>query len=127
MKSFLKEELSKPVCDEAGRVNLGSSICSCGHITQRDLKPASMIQKIKSKKERIDSGSSSKKKKAMHWQLHLCSPVEIDHLNILWASVKPCTMHSIYYPSYRKHIIIDGGNRFKPYQSIKQLYYRGGW
>ncbi len=54
----------------------------------------------------------------MHWAVASCSPVEIDHLNILWASVK--AMHDALdlLPIIPEHIIIDG-NRFKPYQSIK--------
>lgn len=118
MKSFLKRGIIEAGCDEAGRGCLAGPVFAAAVILPKGFKNPGIDDSKKLNQKERDRLRIIIEKKAMHWAVASCSPVEIDHLNILWASVK--AMHDALdlLPIIPEHIIIDG-NRFKPYQSIK--------
>lgn len=93
-----------------------TGLCRCGDfasgISQSGYK---WFKKAKSQRKR--SSTLHYWKKAIHWAVAACDPLEIDRLNILWASVRAMHLALDQIPLEPDMILVDG-NRFKPYRSV---------
>jgi ribonuclease HII len=117
LKSHLQKQLIEAGCDEAGRGCLAGPVFAAAvilpggyrHPILNDSKQLSHKQREKLRVE-IE-------RDALAWAVGICSPKEIDKINILNASF--LAMHrAVDKLNIRpEHLLIDG-NRFKPYKGI---------
>lgn len=114
---YNKECLVEAGCDEAGRGCLAGSVYAAAvilpsdysHPALNDSKQLSAAKRYRLREDIL--------RDAVAWAIGVVTPEEIDHINILNASI--LAMHRALddlkvSPEY---IIVDG-NRFKPYQSL---------
>lgn len=104
-------------CDEAGRGCLAGPVTAAAVILPPDFfHPLLNDSKKMTEKNREDLREVIIKE-AITWAVDICTPKEIDKLNILWASF--AAMHKALNKITHTpdHILIDG-NRFKPYKKI---------
>lgn len=97
--------------DEVGRGCLSGPVVAAGVI----LEPGSHIEGVRDSKslslqERKEL-SVLIKEKALYWVIKWCSPVEIDELNILWASIKAMEKCADADEAEPDYLLVDG-NRF---------------
>ncbi|MCH8567098.1 MAG: ribonuclease HII [Balneolales bacterium] len=100
--------------DEVGRGCLAGPVVAAGVILGEDfdvdgIRDSKLIKR-KAEREHL---AALIKEKAMYWAIQSCTPVEIDQMNILWASLqamRKCTLKAQPAPDY---LLIDG-NRYLP-------------
>lgn len=104
-------------CDEAGRGCLAGPVFAAAVILPPDFSCEGLTDsKQLSEKERsrlrsvIERGASA-------FAVEMCTPAEIDEMNILWASVKAMHRALASLTVSPAHILVDG-NRFRPYENI---------
>jgi ribonuclease HII len=117
LKSYLNRNTVEAGCDEAGRGCLAGPVYAAAVIlpakyrnrTLNDSKQLSARQRDKLRPE-IEAN-------ALAWAIGICSPLEIDAINILNASF--LAMHRAIEKLNRRpeHLLIDG-NRFRTYPGI---------
>lgn len=104
-------------CDEAGRGCLAGPVFAAAVV----LKPGFRCEELNDSKQLSERERNRLRpiieQNAMCYAVEMCTPDEIDELNILWASVK--AMHKALgrLTLTPEHILIDG-NRFRPFQQI---------
>lgn len=104
-------------CDEAGRGCLAGPVFAAAVV----LKPGFRCEELNDSKQLSERERNRLRpiieQSAMCYAVEMCTPDEIDELNILWASVK--AMHKALgrLTLTPEHILIDG-NRFRPFQQI---------
>ncbi|CAK7008952.1 MAG: Ribonuclease HII [Petrimonas sp.] len=104
-------------CDEAGRGCLAGPVFAAAVV----LKPGFRCEELNDSKQLSERELNRLRpiieQSAMCYAVEMCTPDEIDELNILWASVK--AMHKALgrLTVTPEHILIDG-NRFHPFQQI---------
>lgn len=116
---YLKSDLLTIGVDEAGRGSLFGNVVAAAVIMPDNLDDNELYKQIKDskklsfKKRRIIADYI--KENALTYGIGICTPKEIDDINILQASIK--AMHRALFIAYKKYkfnsIIIDG-NYFKP-------------
>ena len=125
MQGFLTEHLLEAGCDEAGRGPLAGPVMAAAVILPRNFHlPGLNDSKKLPEKHRLllEDGI---KKQALSWALAHCTAEEIDHLNILQASIQ--AMHrALDALSTRPELILVDGNRFRPYPFVPhQCFVKG--
>jgi len=117
LKSYLNKNILEAGCDEAGRGCLAGPVFAAAVILPEDyshpiLNDSKQLSHKQREKLRLEI-----EKDALAWAVGICSPEEIDEINILNASF--LAMHrAVEKLSIRpEHLLIDG-NRFKPYPGI---------
>lgn len=117
LQNFHKTPTNEAGCDEAGRGCLAGPVFGAAVILPPDFKHDILNDsKQLSEKKRYEIRDFIEKN-AIAWAVGVCSPEEIDQINILNASIK--SMHKALNDLNTKpeFIIIDG-NRFKPFNDI---------
>ena len=142
LKPYLKEGRREAGCDEAGRGCLAGPVYAAAVILPLDIEKR--IAKGESGLAALnDSKQLSEKRRyelrpiiereALAWGVGVCDNHEIDHLNILWASIK--AMHRAIRGLYeaepdckeiltrggevlRPEFLLIDGNRFSPFEEI---------
>lgn len=104
-------------CDEAGRGCLAGPVVAAAVILPGDFFHPLLDDSKKLTEKTREELREVITKEAVTWAVDVCSPKEIDKLNILWASFAAIhkALHKIN--QVPQHILIDG-NRFKPYKKI---------
>lgn len=104
-------------CDEAGRGCLCGAVFAAAVILPTDFRHEWLNDSKQLSEKRRYALREVIQREAISWAVAEVSPQEIDHINILNASI--LAMHrAIEKLSVRpEHIIVDG-NRFKPYADI---------
>jgi len=104
-------------CDEAGRGCLAGPVYAAAVIL-----PSTFLHKTLNDSKQLTEKARFEIREyiyqeAIDWAIGVCSPAEIDQINILNASIR--AMHKALEQLKNKpgHIIIDG-NRFKPFNQI---------
>ncbi len=125
MQGFLTEHLLEAGCDEAGRGPLAGPVMAAAVILPRNFNlPGLNDSKKLPEKHRLllEDGI---KEQALSWALAYCTAEEIDHLNILQASIR--AMHrALDALSLRPELILVDGNRFRPYPFVPhQCFVKG--
>jgi len=105
-------------CDEAGRGCLAGPVFAAAvvlpkHFYHPDLNDSKKITSVKRDQLRLIIESQ-----ALHWAVGICSPKEIDRINILNASFKAMHKAIAKLDVTPDRLLIDG-NRFKPYKSVE--------
>ncbi|HCA99930.1 MAG TPA: ribonuclease HII [Porphyromonadaceae bacterium] len=117
LKSCLHPDCIEAGCDEAGRGCLAGPVFAAAVV----LKPGFRCEELNDSKQLSERERNRLRpiieQNAMCYAVEMCTPDEIDELNILWASVK--AMHKALgrLTLTPEHILIDG-NRFRPFQQI---------
>ncbi|MGE4567728.1 MAG: ribonuclease HII [Bacteroidales bacterium] len=107
-------------CDEAGRGCLAGPVVAAAVILPPDFWHKHLNDsKQMSAKERLEVREVILER-AVAWGIALCSPEEIDHINILKASI--LAMHrALAKLAVQPQLILVDGNRFLPYTSIPHI------
>jgi ribonuclease HII len=117
LKSYFQSEKIEARCDEAGRGCLAGPVVAAAVILPKDYKHKALNDSKQLSEKKRQSLKEDILRDAIAWGIGLCSPKEIDEINILNASY--LAMHRaieklVVPPEF---LLIDG-NRFKPYKEI---------
>lgn len=117
MESCLHPGCIEAGCDEAGRGCLAGPVFAAAVV----LKPGFRCEELNDSKQLSERERNRLRpiieQSAMCYAVEMCTPDEIDELNILWASVKAMHKALSRLTVTPEHILIDG-NRFHPFQQI---------
>jgi ribonuclease HII len=103
-------------CDEAGRGCLAGSVYAAAVILPEDYQNELLNDSKQLTERRRYQLRDIIQRDAVAWAVGVVTPEEIDHINILNASI--LAMHrALDQLSVRPEAIIVDGNRFKPYSS----------
>lgn len=113
----LHPHLLEAGCDEAGRGCLAGPVVAAAVILGPDFDLPELNDSKQLSHARRMKLKSQIEEHALAWAVGICSPAEIDEINILNASI--LAMHKALekLKTIPEHIAIDG-NRFKKYQGI---------
>lgn len=112
-------------CDEAGRGCLAGPVFAAAVILPPDFVcPELNDSKKLTEKQRLELRPIIEER-ALYFAVAMCSPAEIDAINILWASVKAMHKALLELPIKPEHILVDG-NRFRPFADIPHTCVVGG-
>jgi ribonuclease HII len=114
---FFNENETEAGCDEAGRGCLAGPVFAAAVILPKDFThPFLNDSKQLTENQRFELRPIIERE-ALAWAVVSLSPVEIDQLNILWASVEGMHRAVRQLKLTPTSLLIDG-NRFKPYPGI---------
>ncbi|MBL7812178.1 MAG: ribonuclease HII [Bacteroidetes bacterium] len=104
-------------CDEAGRGCLAGPVYAAAVI----LKPGSTHPLLNDSKQVSKANRNDLREwieaESLHWAIGVCSPAEIDKINILNASIEAMHRALAALQAEPEFILVDG-NRFKPFRNI---------
>lgn len=104
-------------CDEAGRGCLAGSVYAAAVILPKDFANDEITDSKKLSPAKRRELREVIEKNAIAWAVGVCSPAEIDKINILNASI--LAMHrALDQLKVRPQAVIVDGNRFKPYGGL---------
>ena len=104
-------------CDEAGRGCLAGSVYAAAVILPPDYKNELLNDSKQLTERRRYELRSQIERDAVAWAVGVVTPEEIDHINILNASI--LAMHrALDQLEVRPEAVIVDGNRFKPYRDL---------
>ena len=116
LSSFSKK-LIEAGCDEAGRGCLAGPVFAAAVILPKDYKNELLNDSKKLNEKTRYKLRDEIEKNALSWAVASYSPVEIDEVNILVASI--FSMHrALDKLKIKPELLLIDGNRFKPYQNI---------
>ena len=104
-------------CDEAGRGCLAGSVYAAAVIFPPDYRNDGLNDSKKLTAKRRYALREVIERDALAWAIGVVTPEEIDHINILNASI--LAMHrALDQLKLRPQFVIVDGNRFKPYADV---------
>lgn len=113
----LQPQLIEAGCDEAGRGCLAGPVVAAAVILPPDFSHPWLNDSKKLTAKRREAMRDIIMREAIAWSVAEVSPAEIDHINILNASI--LAMHrALDGLSLKPESIVVDGNRFKPYNDI---------
>lgn len=117
LKSYYKEDVVEAGCDEAGRGCLAGSVFAAAVIFPKNYENPDINDSKQLTSHERDQLRQIIIRDAQAWAVGIVSPKEIDHINILNASI--LAMHRALDLLHVRpgHIIVDG-NRFRPYHDV---------
>lgn len=117
LKSYYKEDVVEAGCDEAGRGCLAGSVFAAAVIFPKNYGNPDINDSKQLTAHERDQLRQIIIRDAQAWAVGIVSPKEIDHINILNASI--LAMHRALDLLHVRpgHIIVDG-NRFRPYHDV---------
>lgn len=113
----LKAKIIEAGCDEAGRGCLAGPVVAAAVILGPNFNTEGLNDSKKLNLKQRNELESYIKSNALHWAIGICSPQEIDEINILNASILAMHKALAQLPIEPEHIVVDG-NRFKKYNNI---------
>lgn len=117
LKSHYYEALTEAGCDEAGRGCLAGSVYAAAVILPPDYHNEQLNDSKQLTERRRYQLRKVIEQDAVSWAIGIVSPEEIDHINILNASI--LAMHrALDGLTVRPQAVIVDGNRFKPYRDL---------
>jgi ribonuclease HII len=111
----LKEGRVEAGCDEAGRGCLAGPVFAAAVILPEHFRHEGLTDSKRLTGKQRDELRELIEREALCYAVALCTPEEIDELNILWASVRAMHKALSRLSLLPDHILVDG-NRFKPYE-----------
>lgn len=117
LRPYLNPDLIEAGCDEAGRGCLAGAVYAAAVILPQNFRNELLNDSKQLSKRQRYALKEVIVREAVAWAIGIVSPVEIDQINILNASI--LAMHrAIDGLSVRpQHLLIDG-NRFKEYRDL---------
>jgi len=117
LKSHFYDGVIEAGCDEAGRGCLAGAVYAAAVILPPDYKNELLNDSKQLTEKRRYALRSIIERDALSWAVGVVSAEEIDHINILNASI--LAMHrALDQLTLRPEAVIVDGNRFKPYQGL---------
>ncbi len=117
LKSHYHKGLTEAGCDEAGRGCLAGSVFAAAVILPPDYHNERLNDSKQLTEKRRYQLREEILRDALAWGVGIVTPEEIDHINILNASI--LAMHrALDQLTLRPEAIIIDGNRFKPYGNL---------
>lgn len=117
LKSHYYEELTEAGCDEAGRGCLAGSVYAAAVILPPDYHNELLNDSKQLTERRRYQLRTIIEQDAISWAIGIVTPEEIDHINILNASI--LAMHrALDKLTVRPEAVIVDGNRFRPYRNL---------
>jgi ribonuclease HII len=117
LKPYYYEGLTEAGCDEAGRGCLAGSVYAAAVILPSDYQNELLNDSKQLTERRRYQLRDIIQRDAISWAVGIVTPEEIDHINILNASI--LAMHrALDQLSVRPEAVIVDGNRFKPYGDL---------
>jgi len=117
LQKFLHPNRIEAGCDEAGRGCLAGPVFAAAVILPDNFNcPQLNDSKQLSEKQRQQLREIIEQN-ALSFAVEICTPEEIDEVNILWASVKAMHRALAKLSTVPEHILVDG-NRFRPFNDI---------
>ena len=104
-------------CDEAGRGCLSGPVVAAAVILPNDFHHPWLNDSKQVGKSHRNALREFIEKEALYWAIGVCSPEEIDQINILNASILAMHRAIEKLGTIPEFIAVDG-NRFKPYPNI---------
>ncbi len=114
---FFNKSVIEAGLDEAGRGCLAGPVVAAAVILPENYDNELLNDSKQLKKEERNTLAEAIKIDALAYSIGLCSPTEIDEINILWASVKAMHKAVDVLSVKPEHLLVDG-NKFKPYLGI---------
>jgi len=117
LQLFLEKGRVEIGCDEAGRGCLAGPVVAAAVILDLNnpIEGLNDSKQINEKNRKLLRAEIEEK--AIAWAVGICSPEEIDEINILWASFKAMHKALDQIQLTFDHILVDG-NRFTSYPGI---------
>lgn len=117
LPSCLCEGVLEAGCDEAGRGCLAGPVVAAAVILPDGYALAGLTDSKKLSEKRREELRAIIERDAVAWATGICSPAEIDDMNILNASIE--AMHrALRALGVQPGAIVVDGNRFKPYGDV---------
>jgi len=114
---YLNPNAIEAGCDEAGRGPIAGSVYAAAVIFPKDYSNEDINDSKKLTEKKRESLREIIERDALDWAIGICTPEEIDQLNILRASIT--AMHrALDCLKLRPETIIVDGNRFYPYHNL---------
>lgn len=114
---YNKESRIEAGCDEAGRGCLAGSVYAAAVIFAPDYHNEELNDSKQLTAKRRYALRQIIERDALAWAVGIVTPEEIDHINILNASI--LAMHrALDQLTLRPEFVIVDGNRFKPYHEV---------
>lgn len=114
---YYNENLIEAGCDEAGRGCLAGSVYAAAVILPKDYRNDALNDSKRLSASRRYKLREEIMRDAVAWAVGVVTPLEIDEINILNASI--LAMHrAVDQLSVRPQALIIDGNRFRPYQDL---------
>ncbi len=114
---YLNEDLVEAGCDEAGRGCLAGSVYAAAVILPKDFKNELLNDSKQLTEHQRYMLREVIEREALAWAVGICTPKEIDEINILNASFLAMHRALDQLNICPQQLLIDG-NRFKQYQNI---------
>ena len=114
---YNKDSRIEAGCDEAGRGCLAGSVYAAAVIFAPDYHNEELNDSKQLTAKRRYALRQIIERDALAWAVGIVTPEEIDHINILNASI--LAMHrALDQLTLRPEFVIVDGNRFKPYHEV---------
>lgn len=117
LKSYYKEDVVEAGCDEAGRGCLAGSVFAAAVIFPNNYENSDINDSKQLTAHERNLLRQIIIRDAQAWAVGIVSPKEIDHINILNASILAMHRALDLLHIRPQHIIVDG-NRFRPYHDV---------
>ena len=104
-------------CDEAGRGCLAGPVFAAAVILPPDFRCDELNDSKQLSEKDRDRLRPIIEQNALCYAVEICSPEEIDEINILWASIKAMHKALAKLTVRPEHILVDG-NQFRPFENI---------
>lgn len=125
LKVRLHSDLIEAGCDEAGRGCLAGPVFAAAVVLPPDFKNDQLTDSKKMTEKQRYELRTLIEEQALDFGVGVCTPEEIDEINILWASVKAMHKALNKLSPVPQHILVDG-NRFLPFNEIPHTCVVGG-
>ena len=117
LRPYYYEGMTEAGCDEAGRGCLAGSVYAAAVILPPDYHNELLNDSKQLTERRRYQLRETIEHDAISWAVGIVTPEEIDHINILNASI--LAMHrALDQLKVRPEAVIIDGNRFKPYRDL---------
>lgn len=114
---FNQQQLIEAGCDEAGRGCLAGSVYAAAVIFAPDYHNNELNDSKQLSAKRRYALRQIIERDALAWAVGVVTPEEIDHINILNASIL-AMQRALDQLTLRPEFVIIDGNRFKPYKGL---------
>lgn len=117
LQNCMKSGCIEAGCDEAGRGCLAGPVFAAAVILPDQFRCDGLNDSKQLTEKQRDALRIIIEENALSYAVGICSPEEIDQMNILWASVEAMQRALAKLSRSPEHVLVDG-NRFRPFRDI---------